>query len=122
MRIKRTIEEIIELAGSVNLESVNIDGKTYELSIENSGNEQLSLKFSRNKHVEYTMQIGEKGIIFDRHVYRPNHDYDDTESLQITNGEGGTTQGKILWNKHFPHKGRGYDFFEVPFGPKKVNY
>lgn len=124
MKSRRTVEETVELPEGLNLEGVDINGEVYNLSIENSRDGVLALKFSKGNHVEYTIQIGEEGITFNRHVYRPNHDHDDTESLQRFIGRDNDLQeeGKISWMARFPSPREGYDFFRVPFGPTKVDY
>lgn len=124
MRTRRQIEEIVELPEGVSLEGVNIDGEVYDLSIKNSKDGRLTFGFLNGGNLEYTIQIREGKITFSRYVHRPYHDHNDTEDLQVViDGKiAHQEEGKILWSKNFPHKGRGYDFFTVPFGSRTVNY
>ncbi len=127
---KQTIEKRIE-GQELNLKCLDIDNKKYHLKISNNTG-RISLEFCEDKQEdygdnftsEYEIVIEKNGIRFKRFVYRPNHDHHDVESLQVIVDEEKSfgKKGELVWRKDFPHKDSGYDFFYVPFGPKKVDY
>lgn len=130
---KQTIEKIIE-GQELNLRCLDINNKKYYLKISNNVGE-ISLKFYEDKQEnygdvsasnvgDYEIRIDEKGIGFERIVYRPNHDHNDVERLQIIVDKEKSfgKKGELVWGKDFPHEDSGYDFFYIPFGPKKVDY
>lgn len=120
MQFKRIIEEKIDLGKKINLENITIGEQNFSLGIRNDKG-QLILSFEKDQTDEYIITIGNEGIGFKRHVYRPSHDHDDGESLQIAT-EKDTKKGELVWNTRFPCKEDGYDFFYVPFGAIKVDY
>ena len=102
---KRTVE-IVGLGNEVILEGVEIEGVKYSLKISNF-NGRLSLDFNDG---DYRIIVDEEGVGFSRCRYRPNHDHNDLESLQITDKE------KLIWMDRFPYSGEGRIHFNIPFG------
>ena len=108
---KRTVERV-DLGNEVILEGVEIEGVKYSLKISNF-NGRLSLDFNDG---DYKIVVGEKGVGFSRCCYRPNHDHNDLESLQITDEE------KLIWMDRFPYNGERRSYFNIPFGPVRSEF
>ena len=112
MECVQTIEKIIE-GDSLTLKKLKIGDKEYSLVL---GNKDGS---------EYFIIIEEKGIRFERHAARPNHDHDDKESLQIVVDETKTLRAKngtTCWRSRFPYQNEGYEFYYIPFGAVTREY
>jgi hypothetical protein len=121
LTFRRTIEQSFEFPnGLLNLENLSIAGKDYSLAIANK-NGRLSLDFNEG---EYQIIIDKQGITFRRTEFRPNHDHNDQESLQVGVNDAipGVKKGEIKWLSRFPYPGEGRDFFRVEFGPRTVDY
>jgi len=121
MKAKRTIsvEKIIE-GEELDIEDIKIVGNKYIVKITNhrrceKGEESLVLDFNSR---DYTIIIDNKGVRFERGCYRPNHDHNDVQSLQIGVNEKipGVEKGELIWRSRFPYKGEGYEHFYIPFG------
>lgn len=143
LKIRRLVEEVTDFPERrLLLEGIVINGEHYDLGIINEGN-RLSLEFymggtgksvnlANRSSSDFSIQILEDYIgdpsqtvvTFNRHMYRPYHDHDDDESLQVGLDDSvmGVTKGALVWRKDFPHRGRGYGFFSVPFGAVNVDY
>lgn len=114
MKSVRDVKEIIDHGEKINLENVVIGEKEHSLGITNS-NGCFVLSFNG----EYEIKIHNGLITFQRRLYRPCHDHDDIQSLQIaTDSEPGRKEGEISWRSRGPYSGEGYDYFKVEFGPK----
>ena len=130
MRLEREVKvtQIIEPEEDepLHIKRIVIAGKEYSLDILNSrrmgeGDEYLHLDFNDG---DYKITIDKEGISFERHVYRPNHDHGDDESLQVgvDDSKMGVIKGEMIWRERFPYKREGYDFFHVQFGDVRVDY
>ncbi|MDO8517612.1 MAG: hypothetical protein Q7S33_05820 [Nanoarchaeota archaeon] len=126
METKRTIEEKVEFGDSITLEKVKVNEKDYFLQINNAhGN--LVFNFyekrpSEDESPDYSIIIDEKGIRFHRHVYRPHHDHDDGEDLQVVTDSkevNGIPNGTLIWHDRFPYDGEGRDFLKIEFGSEE---
>ncbi len=125
MKIRRTIEEVVEHGEKIVIENIKIAGKEYKLKImETKEVKSLSFQFfDKNSNLdcmeeypEFQITIHAKGEIgFMRYCHR-NHDHDDIETLQINE------KGEIKWRSRYPYKGEGYKFFKILFGSIKKNY
>ena len=133
---EKVIKEEIE-KGIFLFKDLKIGEKNYTLNIVNSpliSDEKnfLSILFNCEKDsanpskADYSIFIDEKGISFSRHVYRPNHDHDDFETLQVViRGElTGRKKGELVWrdDSPVPTERTGYANFYIQFGSEKVNY
>jgi hypothetical protein len=121
LTFRRTIEQVVEFPqGIVNLENIAIAGKSYNLEIVNK-NDRFSLNFNNG---DFQIIINEDGIRFNRTVYRPNHDHNDEEYLQVGVDDKipGVKKGELQWLNQFPYKKEGKDFFKVEFGARRVEY
>ena len=122
MRAVKTvsIEQVVEAEnGKLHIKDISIAGKKYSLDIINGGlkegEESLVLDFNDG---EYGIIIDNEGIRFERFLYRPQHDHNDVQSLQIEVDERfiGIKKGQIYWLSRGPYKKEGYDHFRIPFG------
>jgi len=120
LSLRRMVEEVIEFNNGLIIENVDIGGKEYKLKVINHGG-RLVLDFNDR---DYEITIDERGIKFERLAYRPNHDHNDSESLQIGDNESvmGVKKDEIKWRARFPYAKEGYEFFYVPFGARTVNW
>lgn len=113
MNLKRVVEQTTELGEQAVLRGVQVGEHTYDLFVTNSERTgRLSFRFSKPdlQTNEFSISIGDGKLTFHRTRWRPNHDHDDTESLQITK------DGKLQWWSRFPYSGEGREFFDIPFG------
>lgn len=118
--VKKVTETFKE---SVVLHGIDIAGKNYDLTVTNKGG-RLYFSFTDNNNhraasEEFGIQITEeKKVKFSRHQYRPYHDHDDNQTLQVDK------KGELLWLTRFPYSsdGDGWEFFTVDFGPDEVSY
>ena len=121
---EKTIEEIIE-GKELNFDGIKIDKEEYAMRIK-SETDRLVISFCKGERfneVGFEMYIDKKGIRFERDVSRPNHDHDDTETLQTVVGDlTCRKKGELEWRSRWPYQGEGYDLFYIPFGSVKVDY
>lgn len=127
MRLERVVKvtHIVEPEEDepLHIKGIVIAGKEYNLDVFNGrrvgeGDESLHLDFNDG---DYKITIDKNGISFRRHVYRPDHDHDDNESLQVgvDDSKIGVIKGRMIWRKRFPYQNDGHDFFYIPFGSRK---
>jgi hypothetical protein len=120
--IKNILEEK-ELGEEILIQKVNVNGTEYQLNIMNrQGRIIFDFYNSKDKpegESEYRITIDEKGIGFNRHCYRRNHDHDDSQSLQKV--QVGNKK-ELHWVSRFPYSGEGSEFFKVVFGSVEVDY
>lgn len=112
MNTQRLIKEVIEHGDSVTIKGLTVAGRDYDLHISNDpGQGRLSLRFSKPNldTNEFAIRVHEGKLSFSRTLWRPDHDHDDNETLQVVNGEP-------RWYSRFPYSGEGRTFFEIPFG------
>ena len=120
MRYTRTIEEKIT-AEKLHLDDIIINNKAYSLDITNK-NGLLYLDFNG---MEYQMIIDEKGISFKRCLDRPNHDYDDSESLQkvVDPEKAYAKEGELVWSGDSPFPANnGKEYLHILFGKRTASY
>lgn len=121
---EKTIEEIIE-GKELFFDGVNIDKKKYTMLIK-SETDRLIISFCKGNsfnNSDFEICIDQKGIRFERYVCRPNHDHDDSQSLQtVVDDSRCRKKGEIEWRERFPLKDEGYEFFYIPFGSIEVDY
>ncbi len=117
---KVSVEQVVEAEhGRLHLENVVIAGKVYTLDIHNyslaEGEERLSLDFNNG---DYQIIIEKDGIRFVRTLYRPEHDHNDSETLQVgvDNRHVGIKKGETKWFSRSPDPSDGTDYFRVKFG------
>lgn len=120
---KRTVEDVIEATSEhepLNLEVPNICGKDYTVQVTNIEG-RFIIDFNEG---DYSIIIKDGKIGFKRTLYRPNHDHNDSQTLQISidADKSGIEKGKIEWRSRFPYIGEGWEFYEVDFGAEKTNY
>ncbi|MBS3075231.1 hypothetical protein J4429_02105 [Candidatus Pacearchaeota archaeon] len=115
-----SIEQVVEAENNeLHIKGIVIAGKCYNLDIQNQslreGEERLILNFNDG---DYRIIIDEKGIRFERTIYRPDHDHNDNQSLQVGVNETvmGVKKGEIQWLSRHPYHGEGRDYFRVDFG------
>lgn len=122
MRAVKTvsIEQVVEAEnGKLHIKDIFIAGKKYILDIINGGlkegEESLILDFNDG---EYQIIIENKGISFERFLYRPQHDHNDVQSLQIGVDEKfmGIKKGQTYWLSYGSYREGGYEHFRIPFG------
>jgi hypothetical protein len=127
MQIKLVKETTEEFDKTLTIGNLDIGGVRYHLTLTNTDG-RLYLSFNGDKsqksvgdhfHVdEFSINIDDKNkITFSRYQYRPCHDHNDRQSLQIHK----KTQ-KLSWQERFPYQGEDHEFFEVDFGPETVDY
>jgi hypothetical protein len=116
-------KQVIEDHGeTLVLHDVEIAGEKYALKITNR---QGGLYMNFNDG-EFLISIdkqkeGDPVITFHRHVSRPNHDHDNTQSLLVkVNPEGKT--GVPVWGESGHYFSKEVRLFEIVFGGIKVNY
>jgi hypothetical protein len=119
--VKLTHVQETDLGSKVCIDGVRVSDEEYTLEIFQRGVNRkagLLLAFVRNGGTEFEIIIDiDKKIRFERHVYRPHHDHDDRETLQVASGESAGT-----WIERFPYKGEGREFLCVDFGAVEVEY
>jgi hypothetical protein len=115
-----TVEQVVEAEnGCLHLEGVNIGGTEYRVAITNQ-NGRLVLDFNEK---DFVMVIDENGIRFERTAYRPNHDHNDYEKLQVRTEEGaGPAVGTVQWLDRGPYQREGWCYYTIPFGPVTKEY
>ncbi len=121
---EKTIEEIIE-GKELNFDGIKIDKEKYTMHIK-SETDYFVISFCKGEdfnNSEFEIRIDKKGIRFERYASRPNHDHDDSQSLQTVVGDlTGRKKGELEWRARWPYPGEGYDLFYIPFGSVKVDY
>jgi len=123
MKITRIVKEEICLPEGVNLEGLPIQNKLYDLVVKNN-QERLELQFYKigegklnGASPEFAIRIHEKGMFFERYLHRPNHDHDDSESLQVR-----TDADNLVWSKESTYGEGRNNLFLIPFGSAKIDY
>jgi len=116
MKMKQILENIIQLGDNFELDGVKIGNTEYKIVITNRRRE-LYLEFlnpnKKNTKEFYIRISSDNKISFQRHVYRPKHDHDDSQSLQINE------KNEFIWSKYPPSTlmSEKMDYFKVDFGP-----
>ena len=123
MVIKRIIEEKISLPKGVNLEGLTIQDELYDLVVKNEG-ERLELQFYKKGEgrlngasPEFAIRIHEDGMFFERYLYRPRHDHDDSETLQTK-----VEENDLVWSREPTYGERRNKLFKIPFGSGTDSY
>ncbi len=122
--------KVIEEVSGVRFEDIRI-GKikdditiTMENQVHESGS-RLNVTFSCQESRIYFMSISEEGIRFERLVKGPKPGNRGMEYLCVKVHDkrpGPGKKGELAWRKELPHESDGWDFYYVPFEPRKVGY
>lgn len=132
---KRTITRTIS-GTKLHIDDVIIGENKHSLNIINPNrslgspdNRPLILNFMNPEDADddtadYTIVMDKRGIRFERFVYRPNHDHNNVESLQVVVDpkKANMPLGERVWMSRAPYLGGGFDYFYIDFGSTKVNY
>ncbi len=112
MKIRRKIEQIIEIPEQIDLEDIGINQEDYTLRIINSEG-RLGLEFYNQEtgFLDYRINITDRGISFERITPEGK-----IESLQKPRGE---EKHNTQWKERFPYIGECWDFYNISFGRKK---
>ena len=114
--VQKITSEIIIEGNAIEIQGVKIGGKERQLTITNWANiSRLDFDFDDG---DFIIQIAPEGITFQRHRYRPGHDHDDHETLQVGVDDSvpGVVKGMLQWLERHPYRGEGREHFTVPFG------
>lgn len=110
MKTVRQVQEVVDHGGQVILNGVEVGEQTYNVQVSNGGG-RLSLAFlNKGGGEDYVIRIFDGKVSFHRTLWRPDHDHDDHQTLQVME------DGKLQWYSRFPYDGEGRKFFEIPFG------